>query len=283
LFYNGRRGWVTFQAPANHYPLEVLRVGILWRSVVGIAVDSLESGIDVYAGGLPDPGTRILTFDFSTLVDGSTNEFDLEPLPGEARIESGPFTVTLEFLNTQPSPTDPCAPFTASVVADAAAAGCRAGRNVSFAVPGGGADACPPGVTGDWVMRVVYRKLECGGLQLPGDCNQDGSLDLSDAVCALGVLFNGTPPLFPCGDGGATAPGNIALLDWQPDGSIDLSDAVGILQFLFFSAVAHPLAVPGSETTECVVMSGCAANSNCPRIEKRGWRPPGRQSDEVMK
>lgn len=101
-------------------------------------------------------------------------------------------------------------------------------------------------------------------LSLPGDCNEDGELDLSDALCALGVLFTGSPPRFPCGAGAPTDPGNIALLDWQPDGSVDLSDILGLLQFLFFSAEAHPLAVPGAETTECVVIPGCAANLNCP-------------------
>ena len=104
----------------------------------------------------------------------------------------------------------------------------------------------------------------CEPFLLPGDCNQDSALDLSDALCGLGVLFTGNPPLFPCGDGTPTDPGNIALIDWQPDGSIDLSDVLGLLQFLFFSADAHSLAVPGAETTECVPIAGCSNNSNCP-------------------
>jgi CubicO group peptidase (beta-lactamase class C family) len=101
-------------------------------------------------------------------------------------------------------------------------------------------------------------------LSLPGDCNEDAALDLSDALCTLGVLFTGSPSLFPCGDGAPTDPGNIVLLDWQLDGTIDLSDVLGMLQFFFLSAEAHPLAVPGAETTECVVIEGCAANLNCP-------------------
>jgi len=100
--------------------------------------------------------------------------------------------------------------------------------------------------------------------QIPGDCNQDGVLDLSDTLCTLGVLFTGRPPVFPCGDGSATDAGNIGLMDWQPDGSIDLADVVGMLQFLFFSADAHVLAVPGAETAECVVIPGCEVNLNCP-------------------
>jgi hypothetical protein len=103
-----------------------------------------------------------------------------------------------------------------------------------------------------------------GRPQVPGDCNQDAVLDVSDAVCALGVLFTGTPAAFPCGDGTPADPGNRALLDWQPDGSVDLSDAVAILQFLFLNAAAHPLAVPGSETMTCVAIPGCDANTRCP-------------------
>jgi hypothetical protein len=102
------------------------------------------------------------------------------------------------------------------------------------------------------------------GRQLPGDCNQDGALDLSDPVCTLGVLFNGIPPVFPCGDGTAADPGNITLLDWQPDGGIDLSDAVAMLQFIFLGQAAHHLAVPGSETTECVLIADCDDNTACP-------------------
>jgi len=109
--------------------------------------------------------------------------------------------------------------------------------------------------------------VEFGGLsgrQLPGDCNQDGDLDLSDAVCTLGVLFTGNPPTFPCGDGSLTDPGTILLIDWQPDGAVDLSDAVAALTFIFSGGPAHTLAVPGMETSACVLMAGCPDNSNCP-------------------
>ena len=46
--------------------------------------------------------------------------------------------------------------------------------------------------------------------------------------------------------------GNLALIDWQPDGQIDLLDGICPLHFLFGGGKAHPLAVPGAETTECV-------------------------------
>ena len=52
-----------------------------------------------------------------------------------------------------------------------------------------------------------------GGRQLPGDCNQDSRLDISDAVCLLGHLFLGSPPELPCGDGGVTDAANLELMN----------------------------------------------------------------------
>ena len=99
---------------------------------------------------------------------------------------------------------------------------------------------------------------------LPGDCNQDATLDLSDAVCALGVLFTERPSLFPCGSGTPQDPGNLALMDWQPDGSIDISDVVAMLQFIFFGDDAHALAGLTGEATECVAIPGCEDTPDCP-------------------
>jgi hypothetical protein len=63
---------------------------------------------------------------------------------------------------------------------------------------------------------------EGGGGQIPGDMNQDGKLDISDAPALLGHLFLGTFPLLPCEGGDRTAvdpgPGNLALLDSNGDG-----------------------------------------------------------------
>jgi len=75
--------------------------------------------------------------------------------------------------------------------------------------------------------------------------------DLPYAVCVLGFLFLGGPVQLPCGEGSATAAGNIALLDWQPDGKVDLSDAVGLLQFLFSGGPPHPLGNACVEITDC--------------------------------
>ena len=100
--------------------------------------------------------------------------------------------------------------------------------------------------------------------QVPGYCNQDAVVDISDAACTLDVLFTGRRPRFPCGDGTKNDPANLALIDWQPDGSIDISDAVGMLRFLFAGGPAHPMAVPGLETRGCVPIPGCEDNAACP-------------------
>ena len=62
-------------------------------------------------------------------------------------------------------------------------------------------------------------------------------------------------------------PTNLGLLDWQADTQIDIADAIGLLQFLFSGGPAHPLAVPGLETTGCVPMPGCPDRTvGCPSV-----------------
>lgn len=99
--------------------------------------------------------------------------------------------------------------------------------------------------------------------QVPGDCNQDGTLDISDAICVFGFLFLGTPEVLPCGDGSSGDPANVTLMDWQPDGAVDISDGVGLLQFLFSGGSPHPSAVPGMEREGCLPIAGCPDNDEC--------------------
>jgi hypothetical protein len=154
-FIPGEQAGAILDAPAGHYPIEILRVGIGWGSQFGGAPQSLEQGIHVYAAGLPNPGAPIATLPGPVLNDGFINVFDLEPLPGDIIVNSGPFTVTLEFLNSNSG--DPFAP---SMVHDGNT--CQAGKNVVFAIPGGWFDACILGVTGDWVVYAIYRQVDCG-------------------------------------------------------------------------------------------------------------------------
>jgi hypothetical protein len=93
----------------------------------------------------------------------------------------------------------------------------------------------------------------CEGRQRPGDVNQDGSLDLSDALWLLDHLFLGIEPKLPCEGGSASEPGagDLALADSSGDGRIDLSDVVRVLGFLFLGAE------PPALGTECVRIMGC--------------------------
>ncbi len=102
-----------------------------------------------------------------------------------------------------------------------------------------------------WTIAVRIRPA--GGRQLPGDANQDGKLDLSDAVWLLGHLFLGTFAALPCEGGTASSPGpgELALLDSNGDGRIDLSDAVRVLGFLFGGSA------PPALGAECIPIPGC--------------------------
>ena len=149
-FVPGEEAGVVFTAPPGDYPLEILRVGIAWASQFGGSPQSLEEALHVYGGGLPNPGAPIFSLPGPVMTDGFINEFDLEPQPGEITVASGPFTASLEFLNQNSGDI-----FAPSVVHDGN--GCQAGKNAVYVQPGGWSDACALGVTGDWVMYVIYR------------------------------------------------------------------------------------------------------------------------------
>jgi len=152
-FVAGEMAGVVFEVPAADYPIEITRVGIAWGSQFGGTGQSIEQAIRIYAGGLPNPGVPIFNLIGPQLTDGVINEFNLAPIPGEIRIESGPFTVALEFQNDNAGNF-----FAPSVVHDAN--GCTSPRNVIYATPGGWGNACSAGVSGDWVMYVRYRSLK---------------------------------------------------------------------------------------------------------------------------
>jgi len=100
-------------------------------------------------------------------------------------------------------------------------------------------------------------------MQVPGDSDQSGSLDLSDAISIFGTLFLGSPKVFPCGDGSPSDSGNKALLDWQDDGAVDISDGIAVLRFLLLGGPAHRLGVPGDELRGCALVYGCPEGASC--------------------
>lgn len=89
-----------------------------------------------------------------------------------------------------------------------------------------------------------------GGWQRPGDANQDGGVDLSDAISFLLLLFSdGMAP--PCEGAGLSEGGNLALLDGNGDEAIDLADVIHLLAFLFQDGPAPVLG------RSCVKIEGC--------------------------
>jgi plastocyanin len=74
-----------------------------------------------------------------------------------------------------------------------------------------------------------------------GDLTGDGTLDISDAVLTLGVLFLGTP-----------ARDCLDAADTNDDGTVDVSDAVFVLEHLFLGGrdIPPPFPRPGPDRTE---------------------------------
>jgi len=93
-----------------------------------------------------------------------------------------------------------------------------------------------------------------GGAQLPGNSNQDTSLDLSDVVTLLGFLFQGNPASLPC----STDAANLAFLDVNTDTAIDLSDGIFLLAFLFQGGP------PPDQGPVCITIVDCPPNPACP-------------------
>ena len=81
----------------------------------------------------------------------------------------------------------------------------------------------------------------------PGDCNQDGGVDLSDGIAFLQWFFQGVQLSAPAGSElclidpvNATAVGTQSM-DWNGDAALDLSDETGLLTWFFGGAAEHVL------------------------------------------
>lgn len=85
-----------------------------------------------------------------------------------------------------------------------------------------------------------------------GDCNENGSLDLSDAVAGLGILFAGAAP-----------PDCIDSCDCNADGAHNLGDPVFALSYMFSAGAVMPPPFPTCGTSPTPMM-GCSTFAACP-------------------
>ncbi len=163
-FAQGEECAVILNAPASHYPIEITKVRIGWSSPGGGGPQSLEDAIRIYPAGLPNPGPFQYEIEGPLLTDGGINEFDLTLAQGTGSriVNSGPFTVSLAIANSQ-SPGDPAPIHDAN--------GCQPGKNAVLVNGALWFDACILGVSGDWIMSVTYRRVNCGPAN---DCNNNG-------------------------------------------------------------------------------------------------------------
>ncbi len=189
-------------APASHYPIEIVSIGIGWASAGGGQPDSLEGALRIYPNGLPNPGAFQFQVEGPVLVDGAINEFDITSFPGNRVINSGPFTVSLQLGNA--STLSGPAPLHDN-------AGCQVGQSAVLVSAIQWFDNCTLGVNGQWVIHAKYRQVDCDGfvdcnnnaiddtLEINAgfaeDCNENGVPDECDidTGSSLDVNMNGVP------------------------------------------------------------------------------------------
>ncbi len=88
------------------------------------------------------------------------------------------------------------------------------------------------------------------GLQVPGDVDQSGVLNVTDGVLILGILFGGRHDRLPC-EGSLESAGNTKMLDIDGNRDVNLADAVSLLNYLFLRGD------PPALGTDCVPVLGC--------------------------
>jgi hypothetical protein len=116
----------------------------------------------------------------------------------------------------------------------------------------------PDGISAAARWRPSLRRLGTPGTeevpltyQRPGDLNQDGRLNVSDAVGLILHLAGVASVQYPCDGGQTDSPGNMALLDWNGDHEVNLADPVTGLGYLFLGGPAH------AAGTICVPLGNC--------------------------
>ena len=94
-------------------------------------------------------------------------------------------------------------------------------------------------------------RIVAEGLHRPGNVNQDGSVNITDAIHLLRFLFGSMAVSLPCGDGTLEEQSNRLLLDIDGDRNLGLADVTHLLSYLFQGGP------PPALGTECVVLPAC--------------------------
>ncbi len=142
---------------------DIVAAQVYWASTIPGAPPQLEQSVSIFAAGAhPIPGSLMTNQGGAgavvlgpTLIEGTMNEYRFLDPPSNATALSVPvvagqqYVVSLEFLN-QSSGGGPFVP-APTIDQD----GCQPLKNAAFVIPGGWFDACPLGVTGDWIIRAV--------------------------------------------------------------------------------------------------------------------------------
>jgi hypothetical protein len=89
------------------------------------------------------------------------------------------------------------------------------------------------------------------GRQLPGDTNQDGRLNISDATTYLKFLFGTAALPLPCAGATMADGGNATVFDVNGDASANLADVVYLLGYMFSGGL------PPAYGTTCLPIAGC--------------------------
>lgn len=179
-FVVGEEFGAVFTAPPEHYPIEILKIRVGWGAVFGNPPSTLENALKIYPAGLPNPGAPQFTLPGPVLTAGAINEFDIEFVPGNKVIASGPFSATLEIGVTNANMI-----FNASGLT--VGPSCTSGVNLIRSQPGGiWQDGCSAGISGNWLFEVTYRIANCETL------NRDvSSLSLSGGGAQIFTLAAG--------------------------------------------------------------------------------------------
>ena len=207
----------TTTIPAIDYPIQITKIAFGWYSQLGNQGTTIEDSINIYANGaFPNPGALLFSLGAPQLTDGALNEFDVTSL--NVMVNSPGFYVTLRFFNTNDGSVVPPST-TPTVISDSPIDGCTANRNVVKIITpfSGWFNFCGPliGGSGDWVMHVKYKKVNCGAGGFAGTpyCFGDGSGSVL-CPCDPGQSGNvGEGCAHSAGNGGGklTATGNPAV------------------------------------------------------------------------